>query len=431
MKTNLFVSLLSIACAAVAMAGSKEASQLQIYPKNLARHHIGANLFTFNPATQTYSPTEASAAWLDDDITTGSPILAGQQHYLLALPEPELLMNFSISTRPTAGTVTLYAGDEPAAPGAKSWTVIAKDIPIEKVNEHKLSKPFSRVAKYLLIETKAENPSPVFSLYVYGDKPAVAYNMTKREQGIDTRAIFGPHVNEQTALNVAGLYTGSVVSHANAGDGFVSWQKAVDDNPESATTLTPSNDQPGATVKYSEPRNVSRIALLTDSGAKGKLDFFLVEQGDNSGAQATPTPIGERAPTASLSLDGTNARQAIEFPQTKGSEMLVRWTPSNGTDSIRLRELEVFGDPALSTYAVNMTPEAVAEGRMADKSKDGKTFKDVKDVAAIGEEAPPIGEFLPQSRPYLPGALGFPPNVTLLAPTTPTVVSAAESPVSP
>ena len=36
---------------------------------------------------------------------------------MLALAEPELVSNFSVSSKPTEGTVSLYAGDEPAADG--------------------------------------------------------------------------------------------------------------------------------------------------------------------------------------------------------------------------------------------------------------------------------------------------------------------------
>ena len=66
--------------------------------------HLGANLLVFDTANQTFSPTEAAAAWLDDDIATGWPPLTGKQDYLLALPEPALVNNFFISARSTSQT---------------------------------------------------------------------------------------------------------------------------------------------------------------------------------------------------------------------------------------------------------------------------------------------------------------------------------------
>ncbi|RYD77636.1 MAG: hypothetical protein EOP84_15295 [Verrucomicrobiaceae bacterium] len=353
-----------------------------------------------------------------------------------------MLTNFSLSTRPAEGAVTLYTSDEPAPPGDKAWTQVVREVSLEKLNEQKLNKPFSRVAKYLLIETNIADPGPVYSLFLYGDKPAVAYNLQKREQTLDSRAVFGPYVNESTALNVAGLYTKSVVSNSTSGDDFVSWQKAVDDNPESGLTFSPSSEQPAATVRYQEPRTVSRLALLADAGAKGTFDFYLVsgeDAGENGTAAAT---LKDRIPTVTMTLDGTTGRKAIDFPAVEATEMLVRWTPANGTDSVNVRELNAFAGPTLSTYAVNMTPEAIAElgtERIADSSKDGKTFMEGKSLVE-GKEAvdalPPIGQLLPQSSPYLPGSLGFPPNLTTVRPPsspprTPPQTPPQEPPIEP
>src|SRR5688572_25785042 len=125
MKKTLLYSLVSAATAVAAVAADADTAQLQSFPKNLARQHLGANLFQYSPTTQAYTPTQAAAAWLDDDISTGWAMLSGKQYYLIAFPEAELISNFSLSARPASGTVSLYAGDEPAPPGAKSWTVLA------------------------------------------------------------------------------------------------------------------------------------------------------------------------------------------------------------------------------------------------------------------------------------------------------------------
>src|SRR5690606_30115039 len=122
-------------------------------PKNLARQHMGANLFYFEEKSQTFVPAEAGAAWLDDDVTSASPVPAGKHYYMLALPQPELITNFQLSTRATAGSVSLYDEDEIAGPDDKAWSPLVKDVPLTQVSDAKLKKPLSRVAKYLLIET--------------------------------------------------------------------------------------------------------------------------------------------------------------------------------------------------------------------------------------------------------------------------------------
>ncbi|HEX8312487.1 MAG TPA: hypothetical protein VF614_14290 [Chthoniobacteraceae bacterium] len=422
MKTTSLASLAVLTCSALTFAADQEVSttskQLQVYPKNLARQHVGTNLFLFNPANQTFTPTEASAAWLDDDITTGWPVMAGKQHYMLSFSEPQLLTNFAISARPASGKVTLYAGDEPAPPTAKSWTVVAKDIPIETINQHKLSKPFSRFAKYLLIETELADPGPLFSLYVYGDKPAVAYNLRDREQAIDTRAIFGPYVNNQTAFSTSGLYAQTRVTHANSADGFLSWQKVVDDNPETSVAIAPSTAEAGATIQLDGARQMSRVAVLTDAPAKGRLDLFVVATDAAAvpaeGSAATATSLEGLTPTTSINLDGSNSRTAIDFPSTSGDRVLVRWTPENGTDSLTVREINAFSGLSLASNELALSPEAVAEFGGSDTTGNSfKNFKDFKEPVAEGpadENPEPVASI--NKSPYLPGALGFPPIIT-------------------
>lgn len=415
--------ILFTSVAAIAASGDQAQKQLQVYPKNLARQHVGSNLFLFNATSQKFQPTEAAAAWLDDDVTTGWPVMSGQQHYLLTLSEPTLLTNIALSTRPTAGTVTVYVGDEPAAPGAKSWTAVAKGVPVDSINEKKLSQPFSRFAKYVLIETDIADPGPLFSLYVYGDRPAVSYQLRKRDASIDTRAIFGPYVNNAQTFSIAALYSASSVTYGSSGS-QVSWQRAIDENPESGVSVMPTTDEAGLVVKHATGHQVSRFAVLTGGApAKGKIEFFVAPNapvettsttpaGEAEGAVKAPSLAGLTS-TVTMVLDGTTTRGAIAFPGVEGSAILVRWTPDTAGEALDLRELNAFNEVSLNDYELSLTPEAVTELRdsergsnreYADASKDAGDYKD-------GKSIPPVGEFLSPRTPYLPGGLGFPPNL--------------------
>ena len=404
MKKTLLVTAISAASAALSLAApAPEAAQTQSYPKNLARQHLGANLFQYMPESQAYQPTQASAAWLDDDITTGWSAMAGKQYYLLALPQAELLTNFCLSARPASGTISLYVGDELAPPTGASWNAVAKDVPLESVNEKKLAQPFSRVAKYLLIETNIADPGPIYSLYVYGDKSAASYTVHQRTQPIDVHAVFGAYVNDATSINVAGLYSQSTVKTA---EGVVDTaaQRAIDDNPESSVTLGGSGAAAELPITLGSSQSVSRIAMQVDPGAKGRFDFFLTD----GAAEGTETPA------ASIILDGSSARAAVDFSPARATMIKARWTPANGTDTIAVHELDAFAGQSLAANSV------IAEGTYADASESTKSGrstrdgKDMQDPKAIAEgkdakdAAAPIGAL--DSGPYLPGALGFPPT---------------------
>ena len=414
MKTKVLASLMVIACSAIASAETKD-TPLQIYPKNQARHHIGANLFIYDGATNTYTPTEASAAWLDDDVTTAWPMEAGKQYYLVALPQAELLTNFTLSAQPVSGKITLYASDEPTPPGDKKWSVVARNVSLNDVNERKFARPFSRLARYLLIETNLADPVPVYSLYLYNDKPAANYHLIKREQPVDVSSATGANAHNRTSFNLAGLYADSVVFHANSTDGFVGWQRSIDDDPETGLFIAPSAERAGATIKYPEKRAVTRIAVLTDPAAKGKLDFYLSERIPSEQGATEAALIGPEAPTATFVFDGTTARSAIDIPRIETGSMLIRWTPDNETDSIGIREINAFGDLDLRHYAVSTKPEPIGE-KTRDRSKGGKDFKQPEPIA---EGPEPIADLLPQTGPYLPGALGFPPNVGVISTRVP------------
>jgi hypothetical protein len=430
-------SVLLAATAAAAIAadtGDSSAAALPFIPKNLARHHVGSNLFLYNATSNSYVPTDAAAAWLDDDLTTGWPIMAGKQHYLLTLTEPALLNNFCLSTRPTDGMITLYASDEPAAPGAKSWTLVARGVPLDSINDKKLAQPFSRFAKYLLIETDIADPGPVQSVYLYGSTSALSYQLRKRETPIDARAIFGQFVHDATSYNIAALYARSVVTYANSNGGFGTWQRAIDDDPESGITLMPSTDDAGLVLKLSGGHELARFAVQTGAPVKGKLDFYVlpgapaaVTSAAPAGAEVSkvshvagaPVSLAGQTPTITMVLDGSTVRQSIDFPKTAGALVALRWTPETAGENITIREINAFNEISFNTYELALTPEAIAERRANgnssgyDSGKDGKDYKD-------GKTLEPIGQFLPGPSPYFPGALGFPPNITRrVAPPTP------------
>jgi len=438
MKVNLILAA-SLALASVAAQADPVATPSTPAinsPKNLARQHLGANLLIYTPANQTYAPTEAAAAWLDDDIATGWPALTGKQDYLLALPEPALVNNFAISTKSATGTVTLYAGDEAAPPGASSWTVLEKDVPIASLNE-KLGKPFGRFAKYILIETNLSDSGPWYSVYLYGEKDATAYHIQQRAQPVDPRTQFGPYTNPETSFNLSSLYAHSQV--IAAGGDAAAWTNAIDDNPFTGTFVPATQTEAGLAIRYDQGYAIQRISLLTEPGTKGKLDFYLVNQpatgpaptaSRSEGSQyikvanetaaidatatapaapAAPTDLSTQHPVASMQFDGTNPRESVDFAPTTGTVLMARWTPDTAGQPLNVREVDSFGDVALNDY--ELAPDSVAEGPGQDTadSKDGG--KQVLPSDPGKESLPPVGEEFPAKTAFIPGVPVFPPNI--------------------
>jgi len=444
MKVNLILAASLAFASAAAQAdnvdpASAKAGITSNAPKNLARQHLGANMLQYDAANQAYVPTEAAAAWLDDDIATGWPAQTGVQDYLLALPEAELVNNFCISARSATGTVSLYAGDEAALPGAKSWTLIEKDVPVESINE-KLGRPFGRFAKYLLIESNLTESGPWYSIYVYGERAATAYHIQERAQPVDPRTVFGPYTNPATSISLSSLYAHCKV--ATAGGDAASWNNAIDDDPSTGTFVAATQNEPGLAIQYDKSYAVQRVSVLTDAGTKGKLEFFVENAapaapaagattsaddksqyikvanetaalGSDSTAAApvaaagsTSTDLTKQTPVATVNFDGSTTRASVDFTPTTGAMLVARWTPDTAGTPLNVRELNSFGNLALNDY--ELAPDAVAEGPGTETS--GK-----EEIPANGDGKtalpPSIGEGLPAKTAFIPGVPVFPPNI--------------------
>jgi hypothetical protein len=362
--------------------------------------------------------TEAAAAWLDDDVSTGWPALAGKQHYLLQLSEPQLLTSFELSARPTTGTVTLYTGDQAAAPGDASWTATAKAVSLADINHKKLDNALNKTAKYVLIETDIPEPGPIYSLYVYGQKAAATEAIVKRPQPVDIRTVAGEFVNNQTAFNLTSIYGKSLVSYANAGAGAGSWQRAIDDNAETFASIKPSTSEAGLVAKIDGARPISRMSILTDASAKGKVDVFLMAEAP-TGNQAPA--LNALTPAATLTLDGVTGRASADVADVSASAVVLRWTPATEGAALPLRELNTFADLSLADYEVTGLPPAVAQGPTGtepDYKGDGKTLAPVGQgpetadfKGGSGKQLLPPVAAGPGGKGFRPGSLGFPPNI--------------------
>jgi hypothetical protein len=437
MKTFALATLLSSACAAVFAAAPEAPNvhQLQVFPKNLARQHYAANLMIFDKTTQRYVPTEAAAAWLDEDPMTGWPALAGKQSYLLTFAEPQMVTNFSLAAKNNNGTVSISIGDQALPPGDAAWTQVAKDVSVEALNQKRFVRALNKTAKCLLIETDIADPGPIYSLYVYGDRAAASEAIVPRAQAVDIRTI-GEFVNQQTAFNVAALYAKGRVTYAGGTGSNISWQRAIDDNAETLLPIAGSTAESGAVIRFGGAQPISRLALLGDLAAKGTMDIFLLSQAPEVG-QAVGLDGVE--PSVKIKFDGTSARASADIAETNSVAMAIRWTPEAGnTAAFNLREIAAFANVSLADNEVAGAPAAIAaaaatepdatttkEEEKTEKTTSGTPGegkeviaagpggKESKDVIAAGpggkEMKEPVAAGPPKTG-FTPGNLGFPPR---------------------
>jgi hypothetical protein len=303
--------------------------------------------------------------------------------------------------------VSLYTGDEPAAPSAKSWTPVAVGVSVEALNHKRLDRPFSRLSKYLLIETDFSQSGPIYSLYLYGEKSAVAYNLEKRDGSADVHAAYGKFVNDQTAINESALYANGRVTSSNGAESPVNLQRAIDDNPETVVSVSPSATDNGMVVRFAQGRSVNRVSLLSSAPVKGKVEIYAMT--DDS---ATDTATAKA--TATITLDGANPRGSVEFPTVSASAVALRWVPETAGEKLGVSEINSFGAVTLADYRISQAGAVASAGSRRDVSKGDGDGKEA--LAAVGEfkggkDLLPVAEG-PGKSPYIPGGLRPPPIIT-------------------
>ena len=350
MNKPILATVIATACSTLAFAAPPEKSagnSSQGYPKNIARQHYSTALSLYDSAAQRYVDTEAAAAWMDDDVTTGWPALKGKQHYLVRFAEPQLVSNFELSTTTPSGTISLYTGDAEAAPGDKSWALVAKDVPVASVNNQKLARRINKFAKYVLIETNIDDSSPIYSVNIYGERQASSMSIVKRQEPANIKQLLGEFVNPPTAFNIAGIYAKGAVTFANTGGSENSWQRAIDDDSETSLSIKPSTAESGLVLRFDGTQPVTRLSLLTSAKTRGKVDIFLLSEAPD---KSTPVSIEGVQPSVTLSFDGTSQRTFADFAETKATALAIRWTPESGETPLAIRELNVFADISLTEF---------------------------------------------------------------------------------
>lgn len=435
---SCFVALVALVLSSVVHAGvaaelksKPHASPVKLtdYPKNLARLHLGASLERFDPAARTYTDTQGAGKWLDDDEATGWKPSKGEETFLLSLPEASLITGFMVSAAQAPGKISVYTADERSAPESSSWNPLLEGVAIETVNEKVFTAPISRYARYLLIRTELEKPAPLWSLYVFGARPATAYRLVKRTQMVDTDSVYPASVNPNTVLDLASLYAGARVTYVNSGSDPVGWQTLIDESPETSWKVKGEDGDASLVIDFGSARSLRRFSSLIEPQA-GVMEVFVlnsltqprhagggmtaseeaaedgIQQISNTGQDLTTTagPSLDRvAPVFRLSFDGLSDREAIEFAPVSGRYLLVRWLPRTAGDPVNIRQIDVFGDPHLADYTVAAYTPPVAK----KPGEDGKTYQpvDYKSYKTFKQYIPPA--VIAEGPPLDPAGIPF------------------------
>jgi hypothetical protein len=149
-------------------------------------------------------------------------------------------------------------------------------------------------------------------------------------------------------------------------------------------------------VDLGKATKLRRISALY-SQARGTLDFYVLQSlpGGAQSASAKSLQLDDAAlagmhRVGSATSDGAG-RSAIDFPETTGRYIVVKWTPAEPGSAFSVAEIAAFGNQTRGNLvAANTSVSSPGEGPNQDDKMmvDGKDFKDLGDAKDMPEEGP-------------------------------------------
>ena len=398
--------------------------QAPAYPENLARRHLGAQV---EAASASVDKT-AAAALLSGDPTVRYPLAAGSSTLTIALPKIENVDSLSFANSGAKGTVTIATSNAKLPADSPQW---------QKAGEQELSSAAVKAkigpseAKYVRLTFNVSEPGEIagFGLYATAavsdfTKPRVAAN---NDDSVSLGLISYNRADMHSKARALYVSSGSDVKQAN---------NMIDEQTETTYSFAAEDGSPTTVIDFGTASTVRRLSAVYAPRA-GKMEFYLLKSLPQqiAGATAPETVTLDDAtfatmtPVGSATDDGSAGRASVDFPETSGRYVMVRWVPAQQGGSFTLAEIAAIGStPNSQLLAANTSgPDATDEDEQAESRSydgktvmdgktgmDGKTMIDAKDMPGEGAPQSP-GEGPPPSLPQPPPFTFVP----VLVPTSP------------
>jgi hypothetical protein len=409
------------------------------YPENLARYSLGAQIEVSPKAdaklqlsSMSQDSNTAAAALLCDDPTVGYGLAGGATTVMVSLPNIENVESLAFLNNGARGTVAIATSSVQLPPDSPQWHSAGQQELSAGAVKAKIGPSEAKYVKLTFNVTQAGRIAG-FGLY---STPAVSDFTMPRPR----KAAF-----ESKAENV-GLITANLTDvHAKARALYVSSgaeakdaNKMIDGQPATSFTFAGEDASPIAIIDLGKETKLRRLSAIY-SPRKGNVDFYVLKslpiaaqsEGDQlnaaalqKGAPAGQTPAATAAtelvqnvkltdaavanlkPVGSVANNEGEGRASIDFPETTGRYVMVRWSSvAPSQDGFSVAEVAAFGGAPGTTQLMAANYEGTANTYPDGKSMlDGKTVLDSKDIPAEGiepespEEGPPPG--LPQHPPF-------------------------------
>ncbi|PYL14207.1 MAG: hypothetical protein DMF46_09285, partial [Verrucomicrobia bacterium] len=194
--------------------------------------------------------------------------------------------------------------------------------------------------------------------------------------------------------------------------------------PATSFTFAPTDVVPTAIIDLGKNTTLRRISALYSS-RPGSIDFFILRSLPGSGRETTAenapktlhfdeSTVADLKPVGSVVDDGSG-RAAIDFPETTGRYVMLKWNPKEQQDTpFSVAEVATFGgNQPTSLMAANIAGPS-REGIASEGKAVEGGFKELRAGKEMPEEGPPA-EGPPPNLPA-PPPFTFVPEIVPVSP---------------
>ena len=409
------------------------------YPENLARYALGAQVEVTPKAdaklqlsSMSQDNNAAAAALLLDDPTIGYGLANGATTVIVSLPNIENVESLGFLNNGARGTVAIATSSAQLPADSPQWhNAGQQELSAGAVK----SKIGPSEAKYVKLTFNVTQPGRIAGFGLYSTPAVSDFTMPR------PRKVAFEGKPENVALvtsNLSDVHAKARALYVSSGADTKDANKMIDSQPATSFTFAGDDASPIAVIDLGKETKLRRLSA-TYSPRKGNVDFYVLKslpvatQSENDqlnaaalqkGAPAGQTPAATAAtelvqnvklsdaafanlkPVGSVANNEGEGRASIDFPETSGRYVMVRWASAAPTQSpFSVSEIAAFGGPRSAPLIMASNYEGAGRTYADDKSMpDGKTILDNKDIPAEGlepqspEEGPPPG--LPQHPPF-------------------------------
>lgn len=376
------------------------------YPENLAKFHFGADvkaaphsvpLTMLQLSSNSSDENTSEAALLCDDPTTGYVLPAGASSVLVSLSNIENVEHLAFLNEGAEGDFAVAVSNANMPEQSPEWHGAGKGqmsrgpVAVQVGPEE---------AKYVRLDFNLTHSGRIAAFGVYATPALSDFTMPR------PRKVSFAETSPSFALinfSLSDLHMRARGLYASSGD-LEQISNMIDDQASTAYEFAAADPAPTALIDLGRERSVGRISAIF-AEQPGAIEFYVLKDlpndGEVEGSDVRPIAnVGQNAELPNSlklsekmiaklkavgSVDGANGRAAIDFPETTGRYVMLRWHPAAPSpNAFSVGQVAAFG-PAKNTASL----PGVADETFRD-GKDGKSLLSGKE--AIGEGPEAIGE---------------------------------------